>query len=115
MESIWHDMRFFPSDPDEFKTFYIRKLKGYMKDAEELRLSGRTSEFVDVVEMMYRFILHHFDRSRYLFNSNLIGVMIETSVRNRDDSKTSRLIAPSRRTSMYALFDELRLRCEQLV
>lgn len=115
VESVWQDMRVFPSDPAEFKTFYIQRLKQYMNDAEQLRLADRTSDFVDLIEMTYRFILHHFDRSRFLFNSNLISAMMTASVCNRDQTRTSHLIAPGRRTAMYALFDELRKRCEQIV
>lgn len=113
--SIWYDMRSFPKDPLEFKAFYIKKVKAYMDHAENLRTSDHWPESIDLIEMTYRFILHHFDRARFLFNDKLIGVMIETSTRNRDQTSISRHVAPGRRKALYVLFDELRRRCEELV
>jgi hypothetical protein len=112
--SIWHDIRFFPSEPLEFKQFYIRKMKAYLQRMEYLRGANRWPESIDITEMTYRFILHHFDRSRYFFNSNLINTMIEISTRVREQSWTSRHVSPGRRRALAALFDELRIRCEKL-
>ncbi len=112
--SIWYDMRTFPKDPPEFKAFYIRKMKTYMEYADKLRSQNRWPESIELIEMTYRFILHHFDRSRFMFNNNLIRVMIETSTRNRDQTSWSRHVAPGRRKTLYVLFDELRRRCEEL-
>jgi hypothetical protein len=112
--SIWHDTRFFPSEALEFKRFYIRKMKAYLQRMEDLRTENRWVEAIDVTEMTYRFILHHFDRGRFFFNNNLINTMIQISARVREQSRTSRHISPGRRRALAALFDELRVRCEKI-